>query len=400
MLHSRLQRWAYFLSGYTYTIEVVKSKANGNRDALSRLPSTDNTKVFEAEYTNINYIRDDCPNIDFQAVASATSHDKLLKNIISYVQNEWPKTDGLSVVEKNFHGKRLELDVENGCLYWGHRLVIPELLQNKLLQELHSSHQGVVKMKQTARNYFWWPYIDAKIEELSNTCKICLESRAEPPKTALTPWQWPSKPWSRIHIDFMGPFHGCMFLIIVDAHTKWPEVLNTKKDTTATKLIKELDGIFSRFGLPTHVVSDNGPQLTSAEFRAYLRQYKIKHTFSAPYHPATNGAAENMVRTVKSKVDKIIRDGHSLEFAMNRFLSDYRSTSHCTTNQTPAQLMFKRELRTRFDLLKLDPRNTVEAHQYDQHRFKRGDRKINLAPGDIVYAKDFRRDTEKIRKQP
>ena len=55
MLNSRLQRWAYFLSGYTYTIEVVKSKANGNCDALSRLPIEDNTAVFPNEYTSLNY---------------------------------------------------------------------------------------------------------------------------------------------------------------------------------------------------------------------------------------------------------------------------------------------------------------------------------------------------------
>lgn len=197
-----------------------------------------------------------------------------------------------------------------------------------MLRKLHISHMGVIKMKQKARNYFWWPKIDTDIEALANTYKICLETRCEPRKTALTPWQWPSTPWTRVHIDFMGRVHNCMFLIVIDAHSKWPEVVNMKKDTTSKKLIKVLDEMFSRFGLPKLLVSENGPKLTSADFREFLKKLKIKHIYSPPYYPATNGAAENFVRTIKDKVEKMIRDGHSLDFSINKFLSDYRTTEH------------------------------------------------------------------------
>lgn len=131
--------------------------------------------------------------------------------------------------------------------------------------------------------------------------------------------------------------------------------------------------------------------MTSADFRQFLKRYNIKHTYSSPYHPATNGAAENFVKTVKSKVDKIIRDGNTLDFSLNRFLSDYRNTANITTNKTPSQLMFKRELRTRFDLLKPDTTGTVEKHQFDQQRFKHGNRKCDFATNETVYAKNYRK---------
>lgn len=392
MVHSRLQRWAYFLSGYTYTIEVVKSKANGNCDALSRLPVKDKTPVFETEYTNLNYIADSCNIIDLQNVLKATSLDKTLKQVMTYLQIGWPKIDVLSETERKFHHRRNELAIDNGSITWGHRIVIPEALRTQMLNELHCSHLGVVKMKQTARNYFWWPDIDSEIENVANTCKICLESRPNPQKSTFTPWQWPSEPWSRIHVDFMGPFQGYMFLIIIDAHSKWPEVINMKKNTTAHKLIQVLDTMFSTFGLPKLLVSDNGPQLTSVDFRAYLKNYRIKHVLSPPYHPASNGAAENFVRTVKDKVGKMIRDGHSLEFSVNRFLFDYRNTEHSTTQKTPAYLMFKRELRTRFDLLKQDVLDTVEKKQFDQKRFQRGNRSCEFVIGEIIFALDPRND--------
>lgn len=392
MVQSRLQRWAYFLSGFQYDIEIVKSKANGNCDALSRLPIDDSTLVFETEYTSINFLKEEYPTLNLNAVAKSTSIDKTLKQIINYTQTQWPKTNELSETEKKFHLKRYELDHENGCLYWGHRLVIPSDLQSSILRSMHSSHLGVIKMKHIARSYFWWPNIDTDIEEWLQSCTNCLEARPYPNKTPLTPWIWPSKPWSRIHVDFAQLFDN-MFLVIIDAHTKWPIIINMKKDTTARNLIKEIDTIFSDKGFPDHVVSDNGPQLTSDELREYLRKYGIKHTFSAPFYPATNRAAENFVKTFKDKVKKIMKDGHSVEFALNRFLTDYRNTPHCSTGVAPAQLMYNRKLKTRFDVFKVDVRNKVESSQFDQCKFRKGNRKIKLTPGDIVYCKDHRKNS-------
>ncbi|XP_011705682.1 PREDICTED: uncharacterized protein K02A2.6-like, partial [Wasmannia auropunctata] len=392
MLHNRLQSWAYFLSGYCYKIEVVKSRANGNCDALSRLPIDDSTLIFETEYTHINFIEEECPMLDFQAVKQALSHDKLLRKIVTYIQTEWPEVSKLTEIEKSYYNKRHELNYENGCLSRGHRIVIPEILQNQILKSIYSSHLGIVKMKHIARNYFWWPHIDVDIENLANSCSNCLEARPYPTKTPLTPWLWPSHPWSRIHMDF-AKFYDCMFLIIVDAHSKWPIVINMKNDTTARNLIKELDTIFADKGYPSHIVSDNGTQFTSDEFAAYLKQFRIKHTFSAPFYPATNGAAENFVKTFKDKVKKIMKDGHSLDFSVNRFLADYRNTPHCSTNVPPAQLMYKRQLKTRFDLINCDTRRTVEDNQFIQQRSTHGKRRIELQKGDIVYAKDYRKDT-------
>lgn len=80
--------------------------------------------------------------------------DTCLKKIINHLQQGWPKdSKNLSNVERNFFNKRLELTVEKGCVLWGFR-VIPKTLQKDMLNELHASHMGAVKMKQLARNYF------------------------------------------------------------------------------------------------------------------------------------------------------------------------------------------------------------------------------------------------------
>ena len=45
-------------------------------------------------------------------------------------------------------------------------------------------------------------------------------------------WEYPTAPWQRLHIDFAGPFQGCMLLVVVDASTKWPEIMFIKNTTT------------------------------------------------------------------------------------------------------------------------------------------------------------------------
>lgn len=103
-------------------------------------------------------------------------------------------------------------------------------------------------------------------------------------------------------------------------------------------------------------MTDNGTQYTSLEFQQFCKNNNIKQSFTAPHHPATNGAAENFVETFKDKVDKIVKSGKSLDYAINLFLFDYRSTEHCTTGRTPAYMTYKRELRTRFDVVRSNKR--------------------------------------------
>ena len=92
-------------------------------------------------------------------------------------------------------------------------------------------------------------------------------------------------------MDVAGPFMGKMFLLAVDAHSKWGEVYPMLK-TTTSKTIELLRHMFAAYGLPEQLVSDNGPQFMSEEFRQFTRGNGIKHIRSSPYHPASNGLAE------------------------------------------------------------------------------------------------------------
>ena len=144
-------------------------------------------------------------------------------------------------------------------------MIIPPQGRDSILDELHDTHPGVSKMKSLARAYLWWPGMDVQIMDMVKSCPVYQESRPSPTVAPLHPWEWPSQPWSRIHLDFAGPFLGHMFLIIVDAHSKWLDVYQMKT-ITSTKTIKKLREVFATHGLPRKVVTDNGPSFTSEEF--------------------------------------------------------------------------------------------------------------------------------------
>ena len=86
---------------------------------------------------------------------------------------------------------------------------------------------------------------------------------------------------------------GSLYLIAVDAPSKWPEV-HHMCTTTSAKTIPVLRQLFARYGIPDQLVSDNGPQFVSEEFGLFLKQNGVKRY----HHPASNGHAESFVNDI------------------------------------------------------------------------------------------------------
>lgn len=291
------------------------------------------------------------PVSTIRVVARETRKDKVLGEVSRYISKGWLKQKIIPETLWAFEARKDESRIEQDCIMWGYRVVIPETLKDAVIKELHATHSGVVKMKAIARSFFWWPKIDADIENVARTCHDCAELRDEPPKTELNPWKWPEKPWHRVHTDFIGPYKNYNFLLAIDVRTKWPEVF-LMKSTMAEATVKVFRNLLSRFALPFQIVSENGLQYTSKEFGDFLKKLGVIHTVSAVKHPAANGAAENYVKTFKRKLKILLKTGNPVQEAIDKILFDHRSTKHCTTGESPAKLMLGRELRTRFDMLR------------------------------------------------
>ena len=170
-----------------------------------------------------------------------------------------------------------------------------------------------------------------------------------PPVAPLNPLPWPVKPWSHLHIDFGGSFLNHMFLIVIDAGSKWKEAF-PMSTATSKATIQCLRTLFAQFGLPDILVSDNGTSCTSSEFQEFLATNGIKHWKFAPYHPSSNGLAEKAVQIVKQGL-KRMKEG-SVSDRLSRVLFTYHIIPHSTTGVPPAQLLMGRNLKSRFDLPK------------------------------------------------
>ena len=204
---------------------------------------------------------------------------------------------------KPFYQRKDQLSTDQGCLLWGQRVIIPTMLQARMLQELHSAHAGMVKMKAIARSIMWWPQMDQEIKEAVSKCDGCAAQKSLPPLAPLHSWPWASHPMQRMHVDFAS-IEQCQVLIIIDAHSKWIDAMPLRSATAKTTM-DALRRFFASFGLPEELVSDNGPQFTSQDFKAFCLNNGIKHTLVAPYHPASNGAAERAVQVVKQAMRKM-----------------------------------------------------------------------------------------------
>ena len=106
--------------------------------------------------------------------------------------------------------------------------------------------------------------------DIERTCKL---DQNNPSRAPIHCWEHPNQPWERIHIDYAGLFLGHMFLIVVDAYSKWTEVC--VKRTSATATVEKMRGIFATHGLPVLVVSDNGPCFSSQEFKMFMKNNGI-----------------------------------------------------------------------------------------------------------------------------
>ena len=220
------------MSTYDYEIQYKPGVENKEADLLSRLPIPvevidPNEQMFHVDY---------CGALPVTAaeIAKEKQRDQILRRVYQYTKCGWGP-DGELVIEQ--YGRRAtELSIENGCLLWANRVIIPSKLRSLILSELHEGHLGMSRMKSLARSYVWWPSLDKEIEEVVKQCEACQSlrgksARIDPPH----PWIYPQKPWERVHADFCE-VAGKQYLLMVDSFSKWPEVheLGTHATTAQT----------------------------------------------------------------------------------------------------------------------------------------------------------------------
>lgn len=181
---------------------------------------------------------------------------------------------------------RDELSTYNGLIYRGERTVIPTELRATTLKTIHSSHQGILKSKQKARELVFWPGMNKQIEDVVSRCSACLMHRNKPQKEPMIIHPIPSLPWSKVGADLFE-FDNHHYLVMVDYYSNFIEVAELKRDTRSATVIKRVKENIARYGIMDILVSDNGPQFACQEFKDFTKSYGIEHITSSPLYMNT-----------------------------------------------------------------------------------------------------------------
>ena len=209
------------------------------------------------------------------------------------------------------------------------------MLQMETLHKIHAGHQGIVRRRLRATSSVWWPGISKDVESYVKKCPECVKMTANPREPLLTT-PLPKYPWEKVATDLFQ-HNGSTYLLAVDYFSRYPEVIKLNS-TTSQAVISSLKSIFSHHGIPTVLVSDNGPQFDSRDMKEFASTYGFQHITSSPYYPQSNGLAERMVKTVKS----LLRDTSDPYLA----LLSYRATPFPWCNYSPFELLMGRRVKT------------------------------------------------------
>ena len=277
-------------------------------------------------------------------VVRETAKDPILSQLMRFVKEGWPHA--FSEELKDFKKLENSLSTENGCVFYGLRVIIPSTLRYHILKLLHLGHFGMQRMKQLARSTVYWPRIDFDIENLCRKCTSCGQFQNKPDKPSIHPWMMPEKPWSRLHLDHAINFLGRNWLVLVDAYSKYP-CIHPTTSTSSKSTTAILEQEFAHFGYPHTLVTDNATTFMSQEFQAWCKQRGIVHLTGAPYHPATNGAAERLIQSFKQALRK---SSLPPKEALQEFLMQYRRIPF-VSGLSPSELLNGRRIRTKIDTL-------------------------------------------------
>ena len=199
-------------------------------------------------------------------------------------------------------------------MFKGPLIVVPAPMRKEMMAIAHATHIGVEDCMRRTCETMYWPCMSTELKEYIGKCDICMAHLAIPGKEPLQQHDFVAHPWSKIGADLCY-LQGLTLLVLCDYYSNFIEVENISKITTRG-VSKGLKIIFSWYGIPNELVTDNGPQFSSADFILFSKSCGFNHVTSTSHYPQSNGKAENDVKTVKRLFMKCRDSGQSEYLAL------------------------------------------------------------------------------------
>lgn len=393
----RLQRILLRLQQYDLRVNYKPGKELLIADALSRAHLEDEYEDFQKEIADHEcFFIESIPiskqkKGEFLKEIEVDEEMQLLKKII---EQGWPIEKALVPdLIKTYFTYKEEMNIVDGLIFKGQRLVIPKKLRKEMIEKVHYTHLGLEKCKNRAREILYWPTMNNEIENAIQNCKSCIKFKRANVKEPMIARDIPGGPWEVLGLDVFN-YKDSEWLLVVDYYSKYIEVIKLE-NLMANTIIEKLKSIFARFGSPETIYSDNGTHFNNALFRRFADEWNFEFRTSSPRYPQSNGMVERHIGIVKHMFKKVDDDNKDLNVAM----LEYRNIPIANNIPSPNELMFGRKTRgllphsmklNRIDhneiKQRLEDRQCIQKQYYD----KNAHALIPLQVNDKVY----------VRKEP
>lgn len=325
------------------------------------------------------------------AIRDATKEDDKLQRVIKLILSGWPKNKrDIALDIQHYFAFQDELSFQDGVVFRGERAVIPDTLIADLTCRIHSSHLGVEGYLRRARECVYWQGMNEQIKTFISKCDICRSVDPKQQKETLRPHDVSYRPWSKVGTD-LYLWHNKDYMVTVCYYSNFWEV-DYLPDTKSTTVIHKLKAHFARQGIPDVLISDNGPQYSSQEFKTFSQKWEFEHRTSSPGYPQSNGKAESAVKTAK----RLMQKASAAEQDPYLAILDHRNTPSQGLDTSPAQRLLSRT-RTLLPKKKslLEPKVTNNKQGLINNR-QRQEKYYNRTARDL----DCLKEGDSVRVQP
>ncbi|MBW0491632.1 hypothetical protein O181_031347 [Austropuccinia psidii MF-1] len=369
--------WQIAIQEYRGNMNIVHKDGNihKNADGLSRWSLTsdiDNTAYVPEEASpqiSIEGISVTDLNTNFfEEVRSSYTQDKNCSILLQLVRKDCKDISLIHALDEVWkkpydEGRFHLLDgiIDHRTKHTCVMTVVDRSLINLVLTECHESpfsgHLSEDRTREKVKTGIWWPMWKKDVAEYCKTCDRCQKANKSTGKRLgdMIKIQEPSRPWEIVHMDWVtgippgGDRSYNAFLVMVDRISKTSIFLPCHKDDTAMDTALLIwNRVVSWTGIFTYIIGDRDTKFTSALWKNLHQLFGTKLSFSTAYHPQTDALAERMIQTLEDMVRRFCAYGLELKY-FDGFTHDwctllpalelaYKTSIHCSTNQTPAIL--------------------------------------------------------------
>ena len=365
--NARLAKLKTKTLGYQFTIKYIPGKDKPGSDTMSRYPVEVIRSIFShiRDEVDVEYIpfieeiedcvmsvSDEAMSICSNEVSALTPDlirvagkaDESYCLLIKTIKSGFPCTRQLTNPSiRSYFEVRHRLYTDNELVMLDNRIVIPKGFRRKVLQSLHSAHQGCSGMQSRADVSVYWPGLNSDIQKTRETCLRCTKIAPSQPKEPLIITPTPEWPFQCICMDLFN-INNHVYIVCVDRYSGWPITFHLPPGyATTARLISISRQIFIAYGAPDELSSDGGSIFVSGAYRTFLKNWGVSHRLSSAEYAQSNGRAELGVKSAKRIIyDNASSDGSIDNDKVARAILQYRNTPLSGLKASPAQLLLHR----------------------------------------------------------